>query len=362
MLIGIAAIESRVPAGPHAPAGTFALETTVTPGTVCQEMGATASSGAAPRAASLFDIDPELAEGLDARRRAEARTRAIVPIVDLPPGPFSPAQLSESAVRPFALMVVDGLVLRELLLAGSAATELLGPCDIVALSLSDDALLPTQVAWSVPQGARVAILDDRIVQIIRTWPTVGRLLVERAARREARLATHRAITQLPRVDQRLLAFFAHLAERWGRVGANGVAMPLHLTHETLGRLIGARRPTVSLAFKDLAADDLLRRRDDGAWVLSYAAFERLGCESAIPAGWQPADARPIAVPDGNGGAVPASPAKRPQLTAGDIAALRARVEHLRSQHPTRLSRAAVIIERSRQTRRGLDRNGARAGW
>src|SRR3954462_11291076 len=245
-------------------------------------MGVTATHVAALRAASLFDIDPELAEGLDARRRAEARARAIVATVDLPPGPWSPAQLSEGFPRPFALMWVDALVLRELLLAGSTATELLGPCDIVALAPSDDALLPTRAEWMVPQAARIAVLDDRIMQILRTWPAVGRLLLDRAARREARLSTHRAIAQLPRVDQRLLAFFAHLAERWGRVGAEGVVMPLHLTHETLGRLIGAPRPTVSLALKDLAADRLLERRNDGSWLLRYEAFDRLRGPAGVP--------------------------------------------------------------------------------
>ena len=313
-------------------------------------MGVTAAHVAALRAASLFDIDPELAEGLDARRRAEVRARAIVAIVDLPAGPWSPTQLSEGAMRPFALMVVEGLVLRELLLAGSTATELLGPCDIVALAPSDDALLPSRAEWMVPQAARIAVLDDRIMQILRTWPAVGRLLLDRAARREARLSTHRAIAQLPRVDQRLLAFFAHLAERWGRVGATGVVMPLHLTHETLGRLIGARRPTVSLALKDLAADGLLRRREDGAWLLSYTAFERLGAESEIPSGWQPADARPIAEADDE------VPRERPTgLNAEDVAALHDRVARLRTQHAARLSRTALVLQRARDTRLALRR-------
>src|SRR3954452_8543025 len=207
------------------------------------------------KAASLFDIDPELAERLDARQRNEARGHAIVAVADLPAGPWSPEPLLRASARPFALMVVDGMLLRELLLAGSTATELLGPCDIFAAGPPDDALLPTDARWSVPQAARIAVLDDRLLQVLRVWPSVGRVLLDRAARRESRLSTHRAIAQLPRVDQRLLAFFAHLAERWGRVAASGVVVPLHLTHETLGRLIGARRPTVSLALKDLA--DLL---------------------------------------------------------------------------------------------------------
>src|SRR3954447_10863158 len=243
---------------------------------------AAAASGPVLRAASLFDIDAELAEQVDARRRDEVRSHAIVPVADLAAGPWSPRALTRATSRSFGLMVLDGLVLRELVLAGSGPPELLGPGDIVSVQPPADALLPAEPVWSVPEAARVAILDDRLLQILRTWPGVGRLLLERAACREARLFTHRAIAQLPRVDQRLLAFFAHLSERWGRVGAEGVVMPLHLTHETLGRLIGARRPTVSLALKDLAADRLLERRNDGSWLLRYAAFDRLRAPAAVP--------------------------------------------------------------------------------
>ena len=329
-------------------------------------MGAvTAQAAAAPagavRAASLFDIDAELAERLDARQRTEARPHAIVPVIELTAGPWSPEHLDDGAARAFALMVTDGLVLRELLLVGSTATELLGPGDVVALGPSDDAFLPTKAEWSVPQAARIAVLDDRLAGIVHAWPGVSRLLLERAARREIRLSTHRAIAQLPRVDQRLVAFFAHLAERWGRVAANGVVVPIQLTHETLGRLIGARRPTVSLALKDLAADGLLRRREDGAWLLGYEAFERLGAESAVPVGWQRADARPLGEPRGDGAAASRQAARG--MTPEDMAALRERVESLRSQYETRLIRAASTVERSREMRLTLRRErGLRTGW
>jgi hypothetical protein len=42
----------------------------------------------------------------------------------------------------------------------------------------------------------------------------------------ARVAVAQAISQLNRVDRRLLAMFWHLAERWGRVTADGTAIPL----------------------------------------------------------------------------------------------------------------------------------------
>ena len=299
------------------------------------------------RAASLFDVDPELAEVLDERQLADARLRAIVPVADLPAGLWPAQQLRRATAQPFAIMVVEGIVLRELLLAGSTATELLGPGDIVDFTGADDALLPTDVRWSVPDAARIMVLDDRLLAILRTWPGVARVLLSRAVQRERRLSTHRAIAQLPRVDLRLLAFFGHLGERWGRVTPTGVLLPLHLTHETLGRLIGARRPTVSLALKDLAAGNMLERREDGAWLLRYEALHSLGAHEAIAAGWHPAEVRRVEAAANE----PAARAhERDPHEAADIAAQRARIESLRAAHATCISRTATVIARSRALR------------
>jgi CRP/FNR family transcriptional regulator, cyclic AMP receptor protein len=302
------------------------------------------------RAASLFDVDPELGDLLAPRQLVEARVRAIVATIELPAGAWSPEQLRRLPTTPFALLVLDGLVVRELLLGGSTATELLGACDVVDLGPPEDALLPAEARWSVPEAARVAVLDDRVLTIVRAWPSVARVLLDRAARRGARLATHRAIAQLPRVDQRLMAFFGHLAERWGRVAPAGVVIPLHLTHETLGRLIGARRPTVSLALKELAASGVLERRSDGAWVLSYEAFQALRAGDAEVASWQPADARPV-----HAEAERAAPSARDRrleayVRADDITALESRLGVLRAQHETRLAMSTALLERSRLTR------------
>jgi CRP/FNR family transcriptional regulator, cyclic AMP receptor protein len=299
------------------------------------------------RAGSLFDADPELAELLDPRQLVDARVRAVVPVTDLSAGAWSAEDLERATAHPFALMIVDGIVLRELLLAGSTATELLGPGDLVDFTASDDALLPTDTRWSVPETARIMVLDDRLLAILRAWPGVGRVLLSRAVKRERRLATHRAIAQLPRVDLRLLAFFGHLAEGWGRVAPTGVVIPLHLTHETLGRLIGARRPTVSLALKDLAEDGRLERRRDGTWLLRYEALESLGAHDAIPAGWHPAEARPVEAPEEDSGTVRTA---ETGVSASDIAALRARVDGLRQDHAMRLSRTAHVLSRSRSLR------------
>ncbi|MCA1690585.1 MAG: helix-turn-helix domain-containing protein, partial [Actinobacteria bacterium] len=66
---------------------------------------------------------------------------------------------------------------------------------------------------------------------------------------------------------RLVALFRMLAEKWGRMTGSGIVIPMALTHEALGRLIGARRPTITLALKSLAAEDRLTRQKDGTWLV-----------------------------------------------------------------------------------------------
>jgi CRP-like cAMP-binding protein len=304
------------------------------------------------RAASLFDVDPELGETLDPRHLAEARARAVIAVLDLPTGAWSPGALTEWASRPFALLVVDGLVVRELLLAGSTATELIGPGDLVDFRAPPDALLPTVTEWSVPEAAEIAIIDDRILAMLRTWPLIGRVLLDRAARRADRLVTHRAIAQLPRVDQRLLAFFGHLAERWGRVAPAGMVIPVHLTHESLGRLIGARRPTVSLALKELSTGGMLERRGDGAWLLHHEAFEALATDRALLGRWQPADAR--GVPEEPDDGRPARPVTAVTgLRRADVEALAGRVATLHAEYAARVKYTRQVLEQARQTRDSL---------
>jgi DNA-binding transcriptional ArsR family regulator len=59
------------------------------------------------------------------------------------------------------------------------------------------------------------------------------------------------------------------------VTASGVVLPLRLTHDSLARLVGAQRPTVSTALKSLQDAGEVTRRRDGAWVLLPESQERL---------------------------------------------------------------------------------------
>ncbi|MEA2252606.1 MAG: family transcriptional regulator, cyclic receptor protein [Solirubrobacteraceae bacterium] len=215
----------------------------------------------------LLDLDPDLAEALDEPAAARARDRVGVAAVRLPAGSWRRDELAAPARHAFALLVCDGLIVRELDLAGTVAADLLGPGDLVPARPQAEPLLAPGERWHVGTRATVAILDDRLLPALHAWPALSSRLIERGARQAARAAEQRAISQLPRVDLRIRALLWHLAERWGRMGTTGVVLPLELTHGALGRLVGARRPTVTLALGDLAREGSVVRRSDGSWVL-----------------------------------------------------------------------------------------------
>jgi CRP/FNR family transcriptional regulator, cyclic AMP receptor protein len=298
--------------------------------------------------ARLLELDPELGEGLGPAALEQAHHAFTVPVVDAPPGSWSPDAVCAAGIHPFALMVVEGLVVRDLLIAGNAASELLGAGDVVDHQGQRGGLLPAVSRWTIAQPARIAVLDERLLPLLRAQPVLAARLVARSTQYGTRLAAQRAISQLPRVEDRLLALFGHLAERWGRVGTAGIIVPLRLTHETLGRLVGARRPTVSLALKDLAGQGVVVRRDDGAWILRHGALEALASGNGHDARAQPPDARLVAVGGSRWAArrVPAAHAPG----ADDRAALLARARHLRETHHARVAHHRDVLARGTRPR------------
>lgn len=215
----------------------------------------------------LLDLDRDLADALGDEVAARARDRIGVATVRLAPGSWDPAALTASGHEAFAFIVCEGLIIRDLDLAGTLTADLLGPGDLVDLGSGTDSLLFTGQRWHVSGHATVATLDNRVLPALHAWPAISSRLIVRAARQASRAAEQRAISQLPRVELRIRALLWHLAERWGRMGTAGVLVPLGLTHEALGRLVGARRPTVTLALSELSRTGAIRRRADGAWIL-----------------------------------------------------------------------------------------------
>ena len=166
------------------------------------------------------------------------------------------------------LLVLEGLVTRDIVFAGRTTTELIGAGDVLR-PWDDDVQfdpLPFGVAWHVHEPARVAVLDARFALAAARWPALAAAMSRRHVQRARGLAFQLAIAQLPRVDDRLLVLLWALAERWGRVSRDGVRLPLQLPHRTLATLVGARRPSVTTALSGLARDGLVERTEDG-WLL-----------------------------------------------------------------------------------------------
>jgi len=100
------------------------------------------------------------------------------------------------------------------------------------------------------------------------WPELAASLVCRAVDRSRSTAFSFALTNLPHLEQRLLGLLWALADRWGRVRPDGVLVPLPLDHEVLGRLVSARRPSISRTTGQLTERGLLRRTTERHWILT----------------------------------------------------------------------------------------------
>src|SRR5262245_18994064 len=231
--------------------------------------GSPARMSRGTEAVRLLEADPELGSLLTGGRRADAERELVVRTHRLSVGPWDVTRLSGASADHVGLLVLDGVISCELVVADHVSAELLGPGDLVRpwQASTGAGLLPVKAVWSVLSTVTLAVLDRRFAAEAARYPELTAALFDRLGERSLRLATTQAISQLTRVDRRLKALFWHLAERWGRVCGDGVVIPLALTHRILGQLVGARRPTVSTALSELAERDELVRRADGSWLL-----------------------------------------------------------------------------------------------
>jgi hypothetical protein len=130
-----------------------------------------------------------------------------------------------------------------------------------------EGLVHYRVLWHVLSPVSLAELDAPFVRQAREWPQVFGALLERAVRRTVRMAVHQAVLQLSPVETRLLVLFWHLADRWGRVTPDGIVLPLGLTHQVLGQLVGCQRASVTTALGAISRSGRAMHREDGSWLL-----------------------------------------------------------------------------------------------
>ena len=227
--------------------------------------------GDAPSArVALLDVDPDLAAGLTPGQRERAHGELIAPVLKLPRGEWAGGSSWPADRGHVGLLMLSGVMAREVVLADTVSTELIGHGDMIRPWSRDteSQLLVHTVRWQVLAEVRLAVLGRAFAAAAARWPEINVALIDRAGARAHRLATTQAISHLNSVERRLVALFWHLAERWGRIAPDGVVVPLKLSHRLIAELVGARRPTVSSALAALAREGTLVRRTDASWLLT----------------------------------------------------------------------------------------------
>jgi len=214
---------------------------------------------------SLLDADTDFARDIPAEDRTLARRVLVLPSLTVAAGQWPEMDAADDdAVR---LLVVSGVVAAGTVVADRTGTQLFGSGDVICPRPPGAEAVPSEVHWRALREATLVVLDTRFTMAARRWPSLSGVVHERLLRQLERSAAQTVIGHLPRVEQRILAILWQLADTFGVVTPAGVVVPLHLTHELIGQLVGARRPTVTLALSVLARDGLLHRDGDGHWLL-----------------------------------------------------------------------------------------------
>jgi CRP/FNR family transcriptional regulator, cyclic AMP receptor protein len=223
----------------------------------------------------LLDLDVDLADELDVRMRMVARSAITAVTFDVDVGELKLSEWLSLAARGPGVLVLDGVVAVNICVGDRIAAELIGGGDLVQpLRAEDEELLECDVGWRALAPSRFALLDAAFAQRVQPWPQITQALLWRAARRTRRLGAQRAIAAQPRLEVRLALLLWHLAARWGKVEPGGIRLPIPLTHQLLGRLIGAERPSVSHALARLAHAGLVSGHGD-EWHLHGSLDEQL---------------------------------------------------------------------------------------
>jgi CRP/FNR family transcriptional regulator, cyclic AMP receptor protein len=218
----------------------------------------------------VADAFPELVHALDPEQQRLVRQYALATLDEVPAGLWHPRKELQPGPGHLGLLVLEGLLTRDVVLGETLATELVGRGDILRPADHDgqDAPVPFDVVWHVLEPARIAILDREFARIIGRWPEAMEVLMHGAVGRAQSLAVNLAVSHLRRVDVRLHVLMWYLADRWGKVTPDGVVLSVRLSHRLLGSLVGARRPTVTTALAQLAEAGTVVPYGLEGWLLS----------------------------------------------------------------------------------------------
>jgi CRP-like cAMP-binding protein len=219
----------------------------------------------------VLEVDPDLAESLDAGSEALAlaRAAAVARMDLLEVGEWDGASEYPASAGHLGLLIIEGLMARTVQVGNRSCAELLGPGDFLRpwVTIALDSSVPLESHWTVVDPVSVAVLDRRFANTMARFPEVASSILDRVMMRSRWLTFNLAVCHLKRIETRVLVVLWHFADRWGRVGPNGVRVPIRITHQLLAGVVGAQRPSVTTALSALRRHGAVERLPDGTWLL-----------------------------------------------------------------------------------------------
>jgi hypothetical protein len=223
-----------------------------------------------PSPLRLLDVDPDLGEGLSPEAFADARRDLIAEPLVVPRGDWNAEGTWSAVPAELGLLIVDGVLLCEVDVGKRSTLEVLGPGDLVRPWPHGRHIAEIDVSLRytvADEMCRMVVLDAHLARQAARWPSVLGEITGRALGRATSGTLRLLVHQVVRIDDRILLSLWGLAERFGKVTADGVLVPLPINHTMMGRLVGAQRPTVSQAVGELTRRGALERTEDGGWLL-----------------------------------------------------------------------------------------------
>jgi CRP/FNR family transcriptional regulator, cyclic AMP receptor protein len=221
------------------------------------------------QAVRLLDADRDLARNIG-HELADARNAAVAGCVTIPRGRWR-ADAAAARVRGgYGLLVLRGVMIRDLAGPEALGAALVAEGDLLGIDDgAEERIVGLEPRWEVLEPSRLLVLDAAFAARVARFPRLTAALVERVHEHARRTAIALAVSHLPRVEDRVHRLLWHLADRRGHVRPDAIVLRLPATQEQLGRLVGARRPTVSLALRSLRERGLVHRGNDDEWLLAH---------------------------------------------------------------------------------------------
>ena len=131
--------------------------------------------------------DPELAEYLQGDRLTAATQECVAQTVVLRAGPWAPPNSDNGLKRGLGLLVIEGLIVRHVGVAGRFGAELISDGDVICpwQWAQGASTLPRSGRWRVLQDCRLAILDASVTMRLGRYPEVFSSLFARPSNARA---------------------------------------------------------------------------------------------------------------------------------------------------------------------------------